>query len=379
MRKYNSFIVTSYMFYGILTLISFITGIEYIKIIIYPIIFISLFKIKIFYKNILYFLPFILLVFINFLITDANYEAIRYHLLFFLFNVLGAIYVGSLVIDLVYFQKYIFKYSLLNLVLLYIFVFLKKNISLGVDYMSLGYAMLQVLIFLLYLKYEDYSQRLLINIGLVLALIFIFFLGNRFSSFIAVFGIISLYFFNLSTKYQKIKFILILGGILLFLKFYLFYLIERLSEVLKSYNINLIGLNRIMVTLYRIQENTDFTSGRIDIYKQAIQVIFDNPFGIGLFGYLKKIDGATIGYYPHNIFIEIALNWGIIIFLIFILFSLYFFYRFLKIKDKRYRNFIWIFCLLNMNLLVSNSYMKYQFFWLFLAISLNKSYRRNSS
>lgn len=378
MKKYNSFVVVSYMFYGVLTLLGFITGIEHIKLIIYPIIFISFFKMKIFYKNILYFIPFMLLVIINFIVTNTNYEAIRYHLLFFLFNVLGAIYVGSLEIDLSCFKKWVFNYSLLNLILLYIFVFFKKNISLNVNYMSLGYAMLQVLIFLLYLKYENYHLKLLINIQLILALVFIIFLGNRFSSFIAIFGIVFLYFINLSKKYQKIKFILGIGGILLCLKFYFFYLIEKLFKILEKYDINLIGLNRMLATLYKIQANIDFTSGRIDIYKQAIEVIFENPFGIGLFGYLKKINGAQIGYYPHNIFIEIALNWGIIGLFIFMIFLLYYFYRFFKIKDKRYKNFIYIFLLLNMNLLVSNSYMKYQFFWLFLAVSLNKSYKQSN-
>ncbi|MBL0661784.1 O-antigen ligase family protein [Aeromonas caviae] len=52
---------------------------------------------------------------------------------------------------------------------------------------------------------------------------------------------------------------------------------------------------------------------RFETYKKSLGLILDNPFGLGLNNYIKYL-----GYYPHNILLEIALNVGILGVLIFI-------------------------------------------------------------
>lgn len=52
---------------------------------------------------------------------------------------------------------------------------------------------------------------------------------------------------------------------------------------------------------------------RFETYKKSLELILDNPFGLGLNNYIKYL-----GFYPHNILLEIALNVGLIGVLIFI-------------------------------------------------------------
>lgn len=62
------------------------------------------------------------------------------------------------------------------------------------------------------------------------------------------------------------------------------------------------GLERYYRLLYHIQEEP-----RIKLYQAALRVIADNPFGYGL-----NAAEQLIGFYPHNIFLEILISAGII-------------------------------------------------------------------
>ena len=128
-------------------------------------------------------------------------------------------------------------------------------------------------------------------------------------------------------------------------------------------------------SLERAEVGKDISSGRMELYKDAIDVIVNNPFGIGIFGYLKEIKYAFLGYYPHNIFLEIGMHWGILGLVIFIVFFIYFLKRIFDIKEKNYRVFLILLILFNLRLLLSDTYIFYNFFWLLIAVSFNKSYQ----
>lgn len=59
------------------------------------------------------------------------------------------------------------------------------------------------------------------------------------------------------------------------------------------------------------------SSGRAPIYRQAVQLILERPFfGYGLFSYMYDL--TTINQYPHNLFLEILLQGGLLYFGIFL-------------------------------------------------------------
>ncbi|ELB8603048.1 O-antigen ligase family protein [Vibrio cholerae] len=77
-------------------------------------------------------------------------------------------------------------------------------------------------------------------------------------------------------------------------------------------------LNEYLV--YKMQSllSGDLNDPRFETYRVSVGLILDNPFGLGLNNYLKYI-----GYYPHNIFLEIALNSGLFFSLLFFIYVVY--------------------------------------------------------
>ena len=135
------------------------------------------------------------------------------------------------------------------------------------------------------------------------------------------------------------------------------------------------GLLRLINSLERAEVGKDISSGRMELYKDAVEVIFNNPFGIGIFGYLKEIKYAFLGYYPHNIFLEIGMHWGILGLVIFIIFLFKLLKKIANTQEKSYKIFLILLALFNLRLLLSDTYISYSFFWLLIAISFNKSYQ----
>lgn len=122
--------------------------------------------------------------------------------------------------------------------------------------------------------------------------------------------------------------------------------------------------------------NTSSSSGRDEIYVQAYNLITQNPvWGYGLFSYLSYI------IFPHNIFLEIALQGGIpflsIACFIFILsFSKY---RLMKRKDKR-QVFLAPFLIFAFTeLMFSGSYMIVPLFGFSLSYIYNYRFDRNKT
>lgn len=121
--------------------------------------------------------------------------------------------------------------------------------------------------------------------------------------------------------------------------------------------------------------NMEGTSNRNDFYNIAISKINDNLiFGYGLFG-LVEILGD---YYPHNIFLEVLLQGGIVYLTIFLTVMFCFFYKLAKlIKLKKDEDVILIPTIYSVVLLLfSSSYLQEPFFW--FSLSYVFSYRFNN-
>ena len=104
-----------------------------------------------------------------------------------------------------------------------------------------------------------------------------------------------------------------------------------------------------------ISDNLGHTSGRELIYDKMIDVFWDNPIkGIGLFGDRYYLDGA----YTHNLFLELYLNWGIIVGTLILFFFVWKFILTYRRTDKKNRNILVKYLLASVApLMVSGSYL----------------------
>ena len=123
------------------------------------------------------------------------------------------------------------------------------------------------------------------------------------------------------------------------------------------------------------------SSGRNLIYLQALSLIKEKPFfGYGLFRYMY-IPGL-LSVYPHNIFLQILLQGGVVFFSIAFGFLGYIFLKLIRMirlnNHNRFILFLWMYPLTM--LLFSGSYVHTPLFWycLSLVFGANKSYPKTT-
>ena len=241
--------------------------------------------------------------------------------------------------------------------------------------------MLQSVIFLIYLQVKNKKVLLRDFILIFYSLFMIFLFGNRFAILIGILSVLIFYWYYERKRIKKIILysIIILGGSNLY--FNLKNILIFINNLFLKFNYKVYGILRLIRSLELKEKGVDITSGRIDIYTEAIEVIKNNPFGIGIWGYLSEIQYATkalgyrLGYYPHNIFIEIGMHWGLVGLIIFIIIILKVGYRIIIMENSSYKLLLIALILLNTKLFLSDTYISYNMFWMFWAVYFNKSYK----
>jgi O-antigen ligase len=118
---------------------------------------------------------------------------------------------------------------------------------------------------------------------------------------------------------------------------------------------------------------SEFTSGRTDIWVEALEIFYSNPFGVGEDGYfqeIQKLTGTSID--THNLFVYLLVTGGFISLALFI----YFYFTLLKKAVKSYKInreplffVIWISMFLVLN--KTGGVLTYLVMWFFLAMINN--------
>lgn len=153
----------------------------------------------------------------------------------------------------------------------------------------------------------------------------------------------------------------VLTGLIIFLSLYFasksnFFFSERITE----------SFDRLFSFISSDGINMEGTSNRDDFYGIAISKISESLiFGYGIFGLVDSLGE----YYPHNIFLEILLQGGIIYLIIFLVILIVFFLKLFRlIRVKRDEDVILIPTIYSVVLLLfSSSYLQEPFFWFALA------------
>lgn len=121
-------------------------------------------------------------------------------------------------------------------------------------------------------------------------------------------------------------------------------------------------------------ESLSYANGRIEILEASIELIKANPFGYGFLGERAPLNNAiwwfTTNGYSHNIFVELVLQFGVVIgtFLgiVLVVTSI----RIIRIGKFQlpYNGLFLVYLSYNLNLLVSRSYSTSFQFWAMLSL-----------
>lgn len=272
------------------------------------------------------------------------------------------------IVDLKLFEK-VFKYSSYAIFLIGMIrgISILNGAAIFEKYsMSFGYYMLMPNIYFL----KKFLNKLNIFDGLMalFSTLIILSLGSRgpimcIIAYVTMFTILNI---QKRTKRSMIKTLVTLVGIGIF-TINIDKLLLALAFFLEKYEIDSRSIR--LFTMDKIN-----LSGREDIFSTIYEKITNNPFGKGLFS-----DRFFAETYAHNIFLEMLIEWGIIVGSIIIILIVVLIIKGVFNKNKDYANLViqWV-AIGFVPLLVSSSYLTSFNFWILLGILVNKKLKIKS-
>lgn len=209
-------------------------------------------------------------------------------------------------------------------------------------------------------------NKLIVLPVLIIYLFFLLGLGTR-GAVLALLVFIALYYLNKKNKLTKANlFIFFLA--LLFLNIFFIDISRVLLSVLVSFNIEFKALDK-MVYMYDL--GLDVSNGRTALWKQAIGGFIESPlYGNGISSYHFKF-----GQYPHNFFLEILYEGGVL-YGIPILYVLYTFAKLIisdRLTIEQKNTLLFLFCAGILEVSLSSVYWRNVFFWFFISYVLTLS------
>lgn len=243
-------------------------------------------------------------------------------------------------------------------------------IDIGLYSMSLSYYLLFPCLLYLYKFMDTITIKsmfiVLISIVMILAI------GAR-GPILCIACYLIIFLINQIREKNEIKkeiFYIIIILILLFGMIFLKEILTLLNNFLNSH-----GISSRSITLF-LRDDV-FLSGREDIYKEAFELIKKYPiFGVGIAG-----DRAFIsGYYVHNLFLELLLDFGVFTgsIISIILIALFIKNVFFINNDKR-KIYNIFFCMGVIPLMVSGSYLSDMYLYIYLGLIFNSNIKLSKS
>ncbi|HOA19594.1 MAG TPA: O-antigen ligase family protein [Sedimentibacter sp.] len=249
----------------------------------------------------------------------------------------------------------------------YLIIFKNLNIGSNNYSMSLSYYLLIPSLIYLYYFLKDYT---FLNFLLfVFSTIGILLIGARGPILCIVVYIIVFIFNNIRGYNSKGRLMFYLASIFIFCIGIIFFndIIYLVSKVLDYFNIYSRTINFLLNDTFNLSE-------REKLYFGAFQLIREHPLiGIGIAGDRLYFQG-----YVHNLFLELILNYGIILGFSFSIMLIYIFAKSIISVDKETSNFNLIFiCLGVIPLMFSSSYLVNVWFWIYLGLILKTIFKFN--
>lgn len=199
-----------------------------------------------------------------------------------------------------------------------------------------GYLVYGIAIALIMLKVVKIRSWKIIILGSIPLLIFALFLGGKRAHLLfMILALLVTYLFSTNKKKFTVQFLKLVFGLLAFIisliLIIVYYTPSPESQFGKIYG-------RFEKTIEGLITGEDITSGRTILYDYAIKLFYDNPLlGIGWRKYNELTYGllsSTSGSHPHNIYLQLLTELGIIGLLLFIIPVIYMFIITIKLLVK---------------------------------------------
>jgi hypothetical protein len=310
----------------------------------------------------------IFIVVVNFILFPENKLYLKELIIPFFFMCLPAFIYSMAIVDWSILKQIMKKASLIVFIFgtfLGILIF-SGRASAGTYSMSLSYYMLLPTIMYL----DELLDKLSLKAFFISAvsLLVILALGSRGAVLcILVFVALKHIRFDLKMNYFRAIYYVFSLGTIIIIYMNLDRIFAFLYRTLLGYGINSRSLNLFL------REEVSL-SGRDRLFENVYQEVFNNPFlGIGIGGDRRILGGG----YVHNIFLEIAANFGIIFGAVLIMFLILLIIKCLLIKDNgKYSVFtIWI-SIGFAHLMVSSSYLTDIKFWIMLGLIISTFFNK---
>lgn len=363
--KYNSFLVIFLFFlYGVANLFSAIIPAGYIIIVLAILVIIPHLLVNVMNtdSNAVFVLAVLwILLLIQSIIYPRNMVGIEPVMISTLSLGASSIYIGSLPFDASMALKYGRRLAWVNFFINMLYVLFTYD---NIDLLSMrfGYGMLPSTMIFLYLFLQTKSKLYLVMTSISLLSILVW--GSR--------GCLLIVFIYLICKYGR-KYWLLLSvagsGILCFYDQFAQALIRLVSILpVESYKLRKL----VMMLTKGIVESS---SGRDTLYLYYWKIFQENIFGVGI-GYSDRI-GLI---YPHNLFIQVAIEFGIIGLLVLLILIVYIWRKISCLKSDYYEILIIIASIALGRLLVSSNYWVRPEFWALISlIAVNRSIKISGS
>lgn len=308
-------------------------------------------------KNIIIIGTTCLLFAINFICNDN--QTLRFYIKEFLLFALPLLLIFLVKVDLKTFAKTFFGYNVVNLIL-YLLLIKINPTKLTTEYMTFGfYAMSSLTYVMLYAYYHKYIKTFIVSL---LALPIIVINGNR--GTIMIFGVALICMLLMNGKSIKKKILIVSLLILIVINIntigrsILDFLTEDLG--IKSYSINNI------YRMFESEDTEDALGARYDIYQYAIEETKTHLItGIGIAKFQDKY-----GYFPHNIFFDVYVTFGVIFGTAYLIYLGYLGIQLYKIaKTSIGVKILFIFMVANVTkLLLSKTFIYEPTIWLYISL-----------
>lgn len=256
-----------------------------------------------------------------------------------------------------YLYLYLNSVSYISIILIFItYVNIFRNSNLRYD-MTISYLLLLPVLFLINKLFKLFSVNdfILAFLGTLIIII----TGSRGPLLCIAILIIILLIFNFK-NINKFK-VLTIISLALMITYTKDILLGKMRYILYS-----LGIRSRTIELL-VSDKVSNLTGRDVVYDSTLELISRKPlFGYGVAAEVKYFDG-----FPHNIILELCMNYGVIVGGLLIFFILLLFYKCIINKDFYTRNLSIIFFSSGfIPLLVSGSYLTKQEFWVFIGIGL---------
>ena len=257
----------------------------------------------------------------------------------------------------------------------YLFVYAEPRLSMGImsmdDTMDLSYTSLIYLfagVSLIYNKQESYILRALAIASCVAFIYFLSVVSTNRGALVAAGCYFALRFVS-RCKQQTLRtclfFLVIVTAIIVYLN--IIPILETIDEFATARGIEIAPLEK---TIWQMNNADSMTSGREDNYATALQLIRDTyaiPNGVASYHIM-----TNASYYPHNIFLEAGVEFGLLGFVLVAVIVMRA-CRIMFFSSSKYSYLVLMFfCLSIPRLMVSSSYWENSYIWPMLMLMWSK-------